>query len=242
MDENFGLLLGGSGICGYVKGGDELLVINCNQGAAAQEFRSWVDEKAVRGTETVILSSWAEDFSAGLIHFSEAKRVLAAAPMPPGLRGVLSESLARRVEVVREESVIDIGDERVRIVPVGNASTGSDLVVFLEKRAVLFTGALFFNRLHPVIRAGVDAQDWITKLQKVANRFSPRIVVPAEGDLANSADVVLFLSYLRDLTNTAVEFSTCRERYDWPEIPNTTSLEENFDLLRARRKTHTSLG
>jgi hypothetical protein len=51
----------------------------------------------------------------------------------------------------------------------------------------------------------------------------------------------MFISYLRDLSDPAVEFSRCRELYDWLEIPSHTSLEENFDLLREQKRTHATL-
>jgi glyoxylase-like metal-dependent hydrolase (beta-lactamase superfamily II) len=131
----------------------------------------------------------------------------------------------------------------VHLIPIPAASTGSDLVIFLEKRALLFAGPLFYNHMQPVLRAGPGLKpcEWVRTLEELLARFQPRHVVPAEGDLGTEEDVREFIAYLKALSDPEVEFSYCRSNFDWPEIPGTTSLEENFDLVRGE-KSHTTFG
>lgn len=239
-DEGFGLYLGGSCVCGLLRNRTEALVINTNQDRAAAEFRQWVNEKTGSENLTVVLSSLAADFSGGLGVFADAKRILVAAPLERELKIKYGE-IAERVEVIATETVLEIAGERVHLIPVGPAATGSDLAVFLENRSVFFAGALYFNRIHPVLHSGFDVERWKERLAFLLDRFHPKWVIPAEGDSGAESGAREFLAYLRDLTDPTVEFATCRSRYDWTEIPGHTSLEENFDLLREKKKTFTTL-
>lgn len=242
-DANLGLFLGGSGVCGLLVGQGEALVINTNQGSAASDFRRWVDERAGRGAETVVLSALTPDFAKGLIMFADARRIFVGPGSTKALRAELGD-LASRAEVVASETVIEVAGERVRLIPYGPAATESDLVAYLEGRQVVFLGALFYNRVHPILRAGPNLKplEWIRALEEVLERFSyAKTFIPAEGDVGSREDVHDFVSYLKDLINPEVSFAHCRERYDWPEIPSYTSLEENFDFLRERIKSHTTL-
>lgn len=243
VDAHFGLFLGGSGICGLLEGNGEALVINTNQGSGATAFRKWVDEKAGRGAETVILNSASGDFSRGLALFADARKILAG-PQASQFLGSDFGDLSGRVETVERETKLQVAGENVLLIPVGPAATASDLVVYLEKHSTLFLGPLFYNRVHPILRAheGLDVAGWIAKLESLTERFREvETFVPAEGDVANHDDVLEFIGYLRDLSNPEIEFAECRQRYDWPEIPSMTSLEENFDLLREKKRSHTTL-
>jgi hypothetical protein len=107
----------------------------------------------------------------------------------------------------------------------------------------MFLGPLFFNRIHPDLRPGpgFNPEKWLETLQNLITRFHPRTIVPGEGDLTNEGDLSVFIDYLKALMNPNIEFSYCRQNYDWSEIPSATSLEENFNILRGKSRTVTTL-
>ncbi len=235
VDDKLTLFMGGSGICALLKDGSEHLVINLNQGAAAQAFKNYLVQRGVHRDEVLALCSPVADFSAGLALYEKPAAVYV------GGGGAALLGLATNREV-GSERVVEVAGERVRLIPLGNIATGSDMAIFLESRSILFTGPLFFNHLHPVLhRDSVDARAWASVFEELVGRLRPKLIVPAEGDLDDGAGAREFMAYLRDLTDSTVEFADCRRRYDWPEIPGYTSLEENFDLLRAQVKSHTTL-
>lgn len=241
IDPELSLLLGGSGICAILTAPNgERLVINTNQGAAAKELRAWANEKG-QGEEKLILTSTVSDMAGAVSLYSLSSEIYFAGE-GSALRAALPEGQGKLIQVEKDR-VIEFAGERIHLLPVGPAASGSDLVVFLEKRATLFLGPLFYNRLHPILRPGkgFSPEGWIRALENIVVRFQPKIIVPAEGDLAGGADLILFISYLKDLTDPKTEFSDCRRKYDWAEIPSYTSLEENFDLLHEKVKSHTTL-
>ena len=85
----------------------------------------------------------------------------------------------------------------------------------------------------------MNVANWIRNLEVLQARFQPIHIIPAEGDIADHQALLDFISYLKSLSDPKVEFSVCRETYDWIEIPGQTSLEENFDLLRENIRSFT---
>lgn len=242
LDDGFSLFIGGSGHCGVLREGSRALLVNTNQGSAAETLQETLKAQGVEKVETVVLTSLYRDFSGGLPLFESADSILVPAEEARYMREQIGD-LSQLCQLIRDEKTIQFGDETLRLLPMGRIATWSDLVVFLEKRSVLFLGALFFNGIHPVLHPQIrfNVVNWITQLRTLLDRFQPKVIVGAEGALATRADVEKFISYLEALTNESVEFQDCRKNFDWIEIPSHTSLEENFDLLREKVKRHTTL-
>ena len=240
IDPELALFMGGSGICGVLQTPIERLVINVNRSEAALALRTKINERAYAEVpETIILNSVERDYSEGIGNFKQTKTVYVGRASEKDLKANLG-GLLENVKQVNIETEIQVGGESIYLIPVGPAATESDLAVFFANRSVLFLGPLFFNRIHPVLYPdrGMDIGRWTEQVEALLARFHPRTVVPAEGDTGSVEDVRAFLAYLKALTDPEVEFSYCRKNYDWPEIPGTTSLEENFDLLREKLKSH----
>ncbi len=238
QDEQLALFYGGSGTCGVLSDGANVLLINVNQGVASEELGRQIPGQV----QTVILNSLSRHFSGGLGLFSSAESIFVGSCEARELRAELGD-MVDRCTVVRESLKLSFAGETLHLVPVGAVATSCDMAVFLESRSMLFLGPLFFNHIHPVVsdESARRVPLWIETLENLLARFQPRIIVPAEGEVAGVEEVRDFIAYLRDLTNPEVEFQTCRQKYDWQEIPSYTSLEENFDLLHDQNKTHTTL-
>jgi glyoxylase-like metal-dependent hydrolase (beta-lactamase superfamily II) len=240
FDEQLRILLGGSGICALLRDQGTALLVNTNQAGAARAVRKWFDEKPL--PLKIALTSVETDFSGGVGLFPEAEKIFMSQGDERENRKLINIEV-ERVSVLQSETVIEVAGEKVRLIPLGAVATGSDLAIYFESRSILFVGALFYNRIHPILHPGASGRidQWMQCLSSLLDRFQPRVVVPAEGEIGNAEDARLFVSYLRDLTDPRVEFSKCREKYDWLEIPSHTSLEENFDLLREHKRTFTTL-
>ncbi len=241
FDSSLTLFLGGSGICAHLKSGADKFLVNANIGVAAAQWRA--DMKSIGGfaNATLALSSINGMFGTHeivsaleavrkvYVHAERAEELESFSPLP--------------LENISRETVLQIGGETVRLIPVDGCATESDLVVFFEKRSVMMFGSLFVNRIHPQLKAGVSPRvsKWVATLEELLARFSPAVCVPGEGVLGSAQDVHEFIRYLKSMTDPNVEFSFCRKNFDWMEIPSATSLEENFDTLRLNLKTFTSM-
>lgn len=242
FDSSLTLFLGGAGICAALREKNETLLVNTNLAAAAEQWRADLQKLGGYENAKVVLSSLSGAFGgADEIRAlgPDVKQVFAHVDTVEDLTPLASLA----VENVIQEMRLEIGGETVCLIPVTGCATESDLVVFFENRSLMMFGALFSNRIHPLLKIGVAsrAEKWIATLEELLARYKPQACVPGEGEIGSAEDVREFVRYLRALTDPAVEFSYCRQNFDWMEIPSATSLEENFDLLRRNVKTHTSL-
>lgn len=220
VDDQFSLFLGGSCVCGILASEAQCLLINTNSGAAAKQLKTYIAQDLNLKVKQVISTSDGKDFIDGNRYY---------APESQFIRSLTNEQN------------LQFAGEELLLVPIQKAASTCDLVVYLKSRKTLFLGALFYNKIHPIFRPadGMNIKNWILQLEEVMNRFQPEKIIPAEGDVGSALDVFEFISYLKILSDPQIEFSECRKRFDWIEIPGQTSLEENFELLRAKLKTHT---
>ncbi len=240
VDEQFSLFLGGSCACGILHDADNILLINSNSGKAAVQLQQSIGQDFKSQKLSILNTSYRQDFLNGNQLYSNVSKFVI-----PNLNEskLLKEwpSKPENLEKTLEENTFEIAGESVMVIPVSESASQSDLVVFFKKRRVLFLGALFYNRIHPVLHPhdGMNVQNWIRNLEALLLRFQPLHIVPAEGEIAEPQALTEFISYLKSLSDPKVEFLDCRKNFDWIEIPGQTSLEENFDLLRENIKSFT---
>ncbi len=240
VDQQFGLFLGGSCVCGIYKSESHSVVINTNAGAAAQQLHQIIEHEYKAPQYLVFNTSLSNDFISGNKNYPPLTKYY----IPKVSDQVLQAEWPNKpdaIEKISEERIFKFDDENILVVPVLESASHIDLAVFFEKRKTLFLGALFFNHIHPILRPleGMNVSNWIRNLEKLQERFKPELIIPAEGDPANAQEFKDFISYLKALSDPQIEFSECRKIYDWIEIPGQTSLEENFDLLRENIKSFT---
>ena len=80
-----------------------------------------------------------------------------------------------------------VGERSVKLIELGPAHTGGDVVVHLPDAGVVFTGDLLFHGGHPVIWAGPIA-NWIAACERIAD-LGASTVVPGHGPVATTAAV-----------------------------------------------------
>jgi len=98
----------------------------------------------------------------------------------------------------RELSVM-VGGKEVRLIEVGPAHTGGDVIVHVPQDRTVFTGDILFVRGHPVIWAGPIA-NWIKACDLILG-WDVETVVPGHGPITDKSGVrglKHYLQYLRD--------------------------------------------
>ena len=119
-------------------------------------------------------------------------------------------------------TVLDLGGERIHLLPMGPAHTDEDLVVWVERAGVLFAGDLVFRGRIPFV-GQADSRQWIASLDRLL-ALAPRSVVPGHGPLSTQplADLQLTRDYLHHLRQTMADaaanltpFDEAYARADW---------------------------
>jgi len=75
-----------------------------------------------------------------------------------------------------DKQVINVGGTEVRVLNLGRAHTGGDLVAYLPKQKLLFMSEVFLNRVFPAMRSAYPTE-WVSTIDKAlkldVDRFVP---------------------------------------------------------------------
>ena len=133
----------------------------------------------------------------------------------------------------QEDTILRIGTFDFRIRHVGPAHTPEDLVVYLPKRHVLFSGDVVLRGRIPFV-GQADSRQWIDSLTQLIE-FKPRLLVPGHGEVSTdpTSDMTLTRDYLQHLRKTMAEAADKLEPFDEAyEKANWTRFEK-MPLFRA---------
>ena len=113
------------------------------------------------------------------------------------------------IELVAPSTTFDgelelrVGDRPVRLMEVGPAHTGGDVVVYLPDERVVFTGDIVFHGGHPIVWAGPVA-NWVDACRRIA-ALDVSVIVPGHGPLAGPSVLDDLVGYFEWLTAEATE-------------------------------------
>jgi glyoxylase-like metal-dependent hydrolase (beta-lactamase superfamily II) len=99
-----------------------------------------------------------------------------------------------------------VGNKTVRIIEVGPAHTGGDILVYVPEDRVIFTGDILFINGHPLIWTG-PIGNWIKACQLIMD-LDVETVVPGHGPITDKRGAAAVKGYLEYVTREA------RKRFD----------------------------
>jgi glyoxylase-like metal-dependent hydrolase (beta-lactamase superfamily II) len=144
-------------------------------------------------------------------------------------------------DFVAKDLKLNLGDETVEIYNFGQAHTWDDVIVYLEKRRVLFTGDLVFNKINPVLKkeSGANADSWSLALNAMLMGWEISGVVPGHGAVGTKDIIVNMKEYLEDMLDAAENpgnMNKLKSKYkNWVEIPDMTSPEKTIEYIKAEK-------
>ncbi|MEX8493903.1 MBL fold metallo-hydrolase [Sphaerotilus sp.] len=242
---------------GFVVTDDGVVVIDAlGSPALAEQLLAEIRRVTSQPVRHVIVTHYHADHIYGLQAFKAAGATILAHSL--GREYLNSDTAQKRLEASRE-ALSPWVDDRTRLVPadrwldqdetrlrvgsydilirhVGPAHTPEDLVVFVPKLGVLFSGDLFFRGRIPFV-GQADSRLWITSLERLID-YRPRLVIPGHGPASTDpmADLVMtrdYLAYLRRTMGEAAHnlepFEAAYARADW-------SRYEKIPLFRAANR------
>ena len=136
---------------------------------------------------------------------------------------------------------LSVGDLPLRLVDVGPAHTGGDVLVELPDRSTVFTGDILFNGGTPVVWAGPFA-NWVAACDRIIEGGWSTIV-PGHGPLAAADDVRRLKDYLewlaeevrpRQAAGMSVDQTIADiDLGEWADLGESERLAVNVDTLYA---------
>lgn len=104
------------------------------------------------------------------------------------------------------ELVRKVGNKSVRLIQVGPAHTGGDVLAYVPENRTIFTGDILFINGHPIIWAG-PVGNWIEACRLMLD-LEVESVVPGHGPVTDKSGVAAVKGYLEYIAAEA------RKRYD----------------------------
>jgi len=147
---------------------------------SAEETQALID--AIRGvTEqpitTVVVGSHHPDHSGGNSAFPASATFLAH----PTSAAVLRErgGTPGTIETVESERSLTMGGKTIRVLHLGRAHTGGDLIVYLPQENVVFMGEVFMNHSFPSMASSFP-REWVETIQ-AAEALNADVYIPGHG-------------------------------------------------------------
>jgi glyoxylase-like metal-dependent hydrolase (beta-lactamase superfamily II) len=98
---------------------------------------------------------------------------------------------------------IDVGDRHLELIQVGPAHTKGDVIVYLPKERIVFTGDILFVGSHPVMWEG-PVGNWIDACDRLM-RLEVDVIVPGHGPLTDKKGVQATKAYFEELRKLVLE-------------------------------------
>jgi glyoxylase-like metal-dependent hydrolase (beta-lactamase superfamily II) len=131
--------------------------------------------------------------------------------------GEAKKEYLSKVKLWKKDMVIQMGEENVRLLHLGNGHTAGDLVVVFEKSKVLHTGDLFFHGMPPYIdvKDGSDTGNWIRTIEALCKKYPGYKIIPGHGKVTNPEQYLKlagYLKYLRKEVAAAIKAGKTKEQ------------------------------
>ena len=157
----------------------EGVLVADGQGSAAETQRliASIAEVTEQPIRTVVIGSDHADHTGGNSAFPSGTTFLAH-PFSVGrlrARGGAPATL----EAVDGERTITMGGRQIRVMHLGRAHTGGDLVVYLPQERIMFLGEVFMNHQFPSMSEAYPSE-WIETIER-AQAMDVAVFVPGHG-------------------------------------------------------------
>lgn len=126
---------------------------------------------------TVVVGSDHPDHTGGNSAFPQSATFLVHPTSAARLRE--RGNAPSRMETVEDERVLNMGGKQIRVLHLGRAHTGGDLIVHLPQERVVFMGEVFMNHVFPSM-ASAYPRDWVATIER-AEALDADVYVPGHG-------------------------------------------------------------
>jgi glyoxylase-like metal-dependent hydrolase (beta-lactamase superfamily II) len=182
---------------------DQGVLVADGQGSPA-ETQALIDRIAQVTTQpitTVVNGSHHPDHSGGNAAFPATAVVLAHPTSAAALQQ--QGATPQRIETVTDSRTLTMGGREIRVLHLGRAHTGGDLVVQLPAEGVVFMGETFQNRVFPSLGSSFP-REWIAVIER-AQALGATTYIPGHGFVDPPAVMAEELANFRGLIARVLE-------------------------------------
>ncbi|HVN47913.1 MAG TPA: MBL fold metallo-hydrolase [Bacteroidota bacterium] len=241
IDSTLFVVFGGGGNSGVVLGEKTVVVIDTKMTNASDSLYAFAKAKAGLKPIIVINTHYHRDHVRGN-KFYHGSKIFIGSYEKDFLKDNI-EPENQPTDFVKDSLLIDLSNEQVHLYNLGQAHTMNDVVVYLSKHRVLFTGDLIFNHINPVLmeKSGANVQRWISVLDILVQRWGNSTFVPGHGAIGDQTMAAALRQYFVDMSAASADtnrvHSMVEKYHDWIMMPTMASPEKTIEYIRASKPT-----
>lgn len=193
-------LYGQGGNIGILKTDEGLLVVDSQFKEIANEILKKIAALSTKPIKYLVNTHYHGDHTNGNEVIGKGATIIMTPQCKASLMKDQKEYLSK-VKLWEKDMVLQMGEEKVRLLHFGSGHTAGDLVVVFEKSKVLHTGDLFFHGMPPYIdvKNGSDTGNWIHTIETLCKKYPDYKIIPGHGKVTNTENYLKFAGYLKYL-------------------------------------------
>jgi len=179
----------------------------------SQEMIDTIKELTSEPVKVMVIASDHGDHTGGNAAFKAAFPDIVFISSPASKK-TLAGNANPPTQTVSDERTIEMGDTEIKVLNLGRAHTGGDLVVYLPQSRVLFMSEIYLRGVFPAMRSAYPSE-WVETLRK-AMAMDVSTVVPGHGFIDEPARMK---SDLEESTNALVAVIAEAKRLHAANVP-----------------------
>lgn len=235
IDERLTLITGAGNSC-LLETDSAIVVVDTKMGKMGERLSQKAKDKAGKRKIIVINTHFHGDHIYGNRYFKNCPIYIG--PYTVDLVGKNIQKEDFPTDYVKDSLTLKLGDEILHLYSIGQAHTFADLVVWMEKRKILVTGDLVFNKINPALikEDGSDVNKWIKALDGLFVNRSCEAVIPGHGELGGTEIINEMKQYFIDMKSAAGNSDRIKQiklKYkEWMNMPLMASTGRTIDFIK----------
>jgi glyoxylase-like metal-dependent hydrolase (beta-lactamase superfamily II) len=237
-DKDLTLVIGGGGNSGVLVTDSALVVIDSKMSKPAENLNKMAQEKAGSKLIIVINTHYHGDHVSGNKFYKGDKIYIGAYDKDFLTKNIKPEDQPNNF--VKDSLLLNLGNESILLVNLGQAHTFDDMVVYLVKHRILFGGDLIQNKTNPFLKkeSGADVDKWILALDRIIKGFDMVTIVPGHGKIGGKELATSMDQYFQDMKSAAADAQKEPEliaKYSsWQKMPSMASPEITIKYIKEK--------
>jgi cyclase len=232
------IMMTGAGNSGILVTDSAVVVIDTKMGSMAKKLHELALEKAGNKKIIVINTHFHGDHLNGNSVFKGCPIYIGGYDSSFARKNIKAENMP--TVFIRDSIILDLGNETIALVNLGQGHTYNDLVVYLKNHKTLITGDLVFNKINPALfrEDGSDILKWKNLLLELENRWEIFRVIPGHGDAGNKDIITRMVKYFDDMAIAANDpgksWDVKSQYSDWMKMPMMSSPEKTIKFIKEK--------
>jgi glyoxylase-like metal-dependent hydrolase (beta-lactamase superfamily II) len=227
FDKALTIFIGGGGNSVVFESDSAVMVVDTKYGKAAEKLFNHVT-KLANGRPIIVINTHSDlDHTGGNPLFTNS--TIISGKVDEAYWAKSNNGKGMPNIWVTDTMTLPMGDETITLIPMGQAHTWNDIVVYFNKRKLLMTGDLIFNKMNVFFgtEKGSDGRKAMEAVRRLKEIPLAETIVPGHGDVGGPELIDGMLEYYEDMAmaadNPEKEKEVKAKYKDWTKMPMASS-------------------